>query len=404
MTMAAKSIQQFLASASAAVRSGLKSTASKILLVTGNESADLDSFTSSLIFAYLTEAHADCSHDKSISYDNIIPLFNIPREEVSLRPELHYLLARLKIPASDIICKDEFLSSIDTSKTDNVDVVLVDHNRLLSDLGDLFGSNVVALLDHHADEGSYPSAKPRIIAPVGSCTSLVVNYFADYFRISLDAFSVSDEKKDVARLALAPILVDTANLTSKETKEDKDAVATLMRVIKSGTAGTDDNQEEYYTALMTAKRSIDDFSLRDIIRKDYKEWLEDVGVRVGISSSVKSLAWTVKKFGFDGLKKGIDMWAKERKLDAFVFMDSFQDPEDGYRRDLLVAACSEKGNSRVRKFLDAAKTELKLEPFSEKDGLAIQSNDEVGLWCWKQKNLKASRKQVAPLIRQFMQE
>ncbi|KAJ8097471.1 hypothetical protein POJ06DRAFT_215109 [Lipomyces tetrasporus] len=402
--MAGKSIQQFLATARAAVRSGLKSTATKILLVTGNESADLDSFTSSLLFAYLTDATADCSRDKSIPYDSIIPLVNIPREEVSLRPELHYLLARLKIPESDVICKDEFLSSIDTSKTDKVDVVLVDHNHLLSDLGDLFGNNVVALLDHHADESLYPSAKPRIIAPVGSCTSLVVNYFADYFRISPDEFSVSEEKKDVARLALAPILVDTANLTSKATQEDKDAVATLISVIKSGTAGAVDNQEEYYTALMTAKRSIDSFSLHDIIRKDYKEWLEGNGLRVGISSSVKSLAWTVQKFGSDRLKKDIDMWAKERKLDAFVFMDSFQDPEEGYRRDLLVAVCSEKGNSRVRKFLDAAKTELKLEPFSEKDGVAIQSSEEERLWCWKQKNLKASRKQVAPLIRQFMQE
>ncbi|KAK9362331.1 hypothetical protein V1504DRAFT_27875 [Lipomyces starkeyi] len=402
--MTATSIQQFLAAAKAAVRRGLKSTSGKILLVTGNESADLDSFSSSLVFAYLTDLHAQYRRCKLTGYDNIIPILNIPREEVSLRPELHYVLARLRIPESDIICKDEFLSSIDRSKTDKVDVVLLDHNNLLSDLGDLFGKNVVAILDHHADEGLDISADPRIIAPVGSCTSLVVNYFADYFRLSPDELSVSDEKKDVARLALASILVDTANLTSKETQEDKDAVAMLMKIVSSGILGASDEQEGYYGELMTAKRSIDSFGLRDILRKDYKEWLEDNGVRVGISSSVKSLAWTVKKFGWNEFKKGIESWANERKLDAFVFMDSFQDPKEGYRRDLLIAVCSEKGDARVRKFVDAAQTEFELEPFSEEDGLGIQNNDEEGLWCFKQHNLKASRKQVAPLIRQFMQE
>ncbi|KAK9375982.1 uncharacterized protein V1513DRAFT_457671 [Lipomyces chichibuensis] len=404
--MTAKSIQQFLAAARAAVRRGmLESTSGKILLVTGNESADLDSFASSLVFAYLTDSHAQyTTPGKLTGYDNIIPMLNIAREEISLRPELHYALARLRIPESDIICKDEFLSSIDRSKTDKVDVVLLDHNNLLSDLGDLFGQNVVTVIDHHVDEGLYSSAEPRIIAPVGSCTSLVVNYFADYFQLSPNEFSVSDEKKGVARLALAPILVDTANLTSKETQEDRGAVAILMKIISSGTLGASDAQEAYYGELMTAKRSIDSFSLRDILRKDYKEWLENNGVRVGISSSVKSLIWTVKKFGWNEFKKGIDSWAKERKLDAFVFMDSFQDPKEGYRRDLLVAVCSEKGDARVRKFVDAAQTEFELEPFSEKDGLGNQNNNDEGVQCFKQRNLKASRKQVAPLIRQFMQE
>ncbi|KAK9236080.1 hypothetical protein V1525DRAFT_451558 [Lipomyces kononenkoae] len=401
--MTAKSIQQFLASARAAVRTGLKSSSGKILLVTGNESADLDSFASSLVFAYLTYSHA--LQGKLTGYENVIPLLNIPREEVSLRPELQYLLTKLRMPESDVICKDEFLSSIDKSKTDNVDVVLLDHNNLLSDLGDLFGKNVVALLDHHADEGMHKSADPRIIAPVGSCTSLVVQYFGDYFRLGPDEISASDEKKDVAWLGLAPILVDTANLTSKQTQEDIDAVAMLSKVISSGITGAGGEEEGYYSELMRAKRSIDGFSLRDILRKDYKEWLEDNGVRVGISSSVKSLIWTVKRFGWEEFRTGIESWAKERKLDAFVFMDSFQDPEEGYRRDLLVAVCSEKGDARVRNFLDTARIEFQLEAFAEKDGLcSIPANDKERVSCFKQRNLKASRKQVAPLIRQFMQE
>ncbi|KAK9369329.1 hypothetical protein V1509DRAFT_620426 [Lipomyces kononenkoae] len=402
--MTAKSIQQFLAAARSAVRSGLKSTSGRILLVTGNESADLDSFASSLLFAYLTYSHAESRMGKLNGYEDVIPMLNIPREEVSLRPELHYLLTKLRMPESDVICKDEFLASIDRSKTDKVDVVLLDHNNLGSELGDMFGKNVVAILDHHTDEGFYKSAEPRIIAPVGSCTSLVVKYFDHYFRLGPDEFSTSDEQKDVAWLGLAPILVDTANLTSKQTQEDIDAVAMLVRVVSAGIAGVGGEKEGYYSELMAAKRSIDSFSLRDILRKDYKEWLEDNGIRVGISSSVKSLVWTSKKFGWEGVKTGIESWANERKLDAYIFMDSFQDPEEGYRRDLLVSVCSEKGNVRVRKFLDSAQIEFQLEPFSEKDCLGMLNNDKDGLWCFKQRNLKASRKQVAPLVRHFMQE
>ncbi|KAK9469217.1 hypothetical protein V1512DRAFT_217919 [Lipomyces arxii] len=395
-----KTVQQFLELARTAVRTGFKNES--ILLVTGNESADLDSFASSLLFAYLTASYPRPNWPTK-AYSAIVPLVNIPHEEVSLRPELHHLLDTLKIPTSHLICKDEFLEAAGDAI---VDVSLLDHNNLLSELGELYGDNIVTILDHHEDENLHTEASPRIINMVGSCTTLVVEYFSDVFKLKDESDLQPQSLIDLAKLALAPILVDTANLTSKDTPADHEAVKMLITVLTAGAVSTqssDDRQQQYYDELITAKRSIDDFSLRDILRKDYKEWQEDNGVRVGIASSVKSLAWTVTKFGETDFKNGINDWAKERKLDAFAFMDSFTDAKGAYRRDLVVVSCTPKGDKPARDFVTAATEEFKLIAFDSSDGVATSTDESAGFWCFKQLNLQASRKQVAPLIRRFMQ-
>lgn len=313
--------------------------------------------------------------------------------------------------------------------------MLLDHNNLLSDLGAKFGKNVIGILDHHADEELHKDADPRVIEPVGSCTTLVIEYYKDFFSTETADREEAKSISDISGLALAPILVDTANLTSKAVKRDFEAVKLLSTAVLDGgfvelkassmngdtqkDSKESDNDvghqttkkpkadplESYYSALMSAKRSIDDFSLRDILRKDYKEWHEDNGRSVGISSSVRSLKWTVEKFGVKAFKAGIEKWAKEeRKLDAYVFMDSFVDEKEGYRRDLLVTISSEKGDDCVRRFVKAAKVEFKLKEFTEEDCIAdLKVDEKAGFWFYRQDNLKASRKQVAPLVRKYMQ-
>ncbi|KAK9453747.1 hypothetical protein V1511DRAFT_504388 [Dipodascopsis uninucleata] len=395
-----KSIQTFLASARSTVNAGIKaSMKQKILLVTGNESADLDSFTSSLVYAYMTDTHPR----KKAIYDQVIPILNIPREELVLRPDLHYLLESLSIPQADVICRDDFLQSLQPSAMDhlgNVDVALVDHNNLLAEFGKLFGNKVVSIIDHHEDEGSHLEADPRIISPVGSCTSLVVEYFKSYF-----LSGVSEEIRDIAQLALAPILVDTSDLTSKTTETDIDAVTILVKAISVAceVSGSDFTEEKYrtgwYNSLSYAKQQIDLFCLRDILRRDYKEFAEPTGLRVGISSSVKSLKWTVDKFGPNDFQKIIRNWAAERSLDLYVFMDSFSDPEEGHRRDLLVLPCSDAVKTRAPELISEAIKEFKLEPFKESE-IFLDGQD---FGYWKQRKTSASRKQIAPFVRRFLQ-
>ncbi|KAK9449996.1 uncharacterized protein V1518DRAFT_415261 [Limtongia smithiae] len=414
------SVQHFLAHTRKAVQRGLSHAHNApVLLVTGNESADLDSFTSSLLFAYLTSRFPREAAAKK-AYKTIIPLLNITREEVSLRPELAYLLDTLHIPATDLICRDELLEALQAGVAPYVDVVLVDHNRLLGELAEIFDSKVIGVIDHHKDEGLYLTANPRIVESCGSCTSHVINYFADVFT----AATIGDEKEakiftDIAKLGLAPIIVDTANLQSKAEEPDFDAAQILASYISSShdptqtvtaVAGPADSSAgatsaaraadtgAYFTALIEAKRAIDNFSLRDILRKDYKEWTEANGLKLGISSSTRSFAWTVSKFGVGEFKAGVAAWAKERDLDAFAFMDSFTTAEGEYRRDLFVCACTDKGKAPTAKFIASAKAEFNLCEYGDGDDKCGLTNEEC-FGAWRQGDTKASRKQVAPLMR-----
>ncbi|KAK9463969.1 uncharacterized protein V1516DRAFT_669161 [Lipomyces oligophaga] len=354
----------------------------KLLIVTGNESADLDSYTASLLCAYFLSRHAPSQRlQESVSTsEKIVPLLNIAREEVSLRPELKYLLSTLGLNSDSVICKDE-LPSVSTS----ADFVLVDHNKLLPELEDRFSTaRVVAILDHHADEGMYPKADPRIIEPVGSCTTLIVDYFSKSG--CLDLFSAA-EQREIALLGISPIIVDTANLTSKALEKDKEAVRTLIGLLPACDC------EDMFNKLMAAKRDVDSFSLRDLMRKDYKEWADDQYPSLGIESSVKSLAWALNKFTVSGFIEGVQMWAKERNLDVMAYMDSYLDDEHKFHRDLLVYANTDRGKSVVDKFLPKAETEFELVSRES------WTNGMQNVWMWEQRNLTASRKQVAPLLR-----
>ncbi|KAK9472768.1 uncharacterized protein V1510DRAFT_378208 [Dipodascopsis tothii] len=394
--MPSQSVQQFLAGARQYVSKRV--AASRTLLVAGNASADLDSFTSSLVFAYLSQ-----TKERFQDYKRVLPLFNIPREEVALRPELLHLLANLRIPSEDVICLDEYLEYVRAvpEAKDSTDIVLVDHNNLLAELGELYGDRVVGIIDHHQNEGKPLPANldPELIRFSGSCSSLVVRYFDEYWT------SACEFKKDVATLALGAVLIDTSNLTAKETEDDIEAARLLLEALGSATTvtalETGSFRDTFYRDLHDAKNSVDSFSLRDLLRKDYKEWTEANGIKLGTSSSVKSLAWTSKKFG-DGFLPGLRSWAAERKLDMFMAMTSYVDADGAFRRDLLMLNVNPALLPTATQFAAAAETEFKTVPFDTADPNLVCDAD-AGYWCWDQRELKASRKQVAPAMRQTLQ-
>ena len=89
-----------------------------------------------------------------------------PKTSSSFCPSL------LSLASNDLVFADEIdLAGLHAQH--RLVLTLVDHNRLsLRQAG--LASAVTAVLDHHADEGGFSSASPRVIEPVGSATSLVV--------------------------------------------------------------------------------------------------------------------------------------------------------------------------------------------------------------------------------------
>lgn len=387
--------------------------------------ADLDSITSSIVYAYLRTSSQLHSSDARLH----IPLVNIPRTDIDLRPELLALLPYANIDRNHLITLDdlpEFSSLKEDLPARNTRWVLVDHNALQGKLGALYSDRVVGTIDHHVDEGTVPKdtgSEPRVITTSGSCSSLVVNYCQDTWNQMSSAAmssgaahgqddSLSDDSAvaslwdaQVAHLALASILIDTHNLLDegKVTEHDKRAVALLEAKINiCPKTSKQFNRDAFFGTIDDAKRDLDSMPLDGILRKDYKQWTEQ-GMDVGISSVVKPISYLKEKSDAEAkTSRSEDLigiaraFAKQRSLSVYAIMTTFESEDGRFSRELLVLAPDQKGTEACKRFLEQAGSELKLED--------VEGNDDEGHWVrlWNQHNVACSRKQVAPMIRKAM--
>lgn len=272
----------------------------------------------------------------------------------------------------------------------------------------MYSSRVKGCIDHHDEENKVPKDcgdEPRIIRKSGSCASLVVQYCReawDEMAHSGDAIGqTATWGAELARLALAPVLIDTTNLSipSKTTDADREAVAYLSKRIGS-VDGSDFSAKWYFEELTRAKEDIGGLSLHDILRKDYKQWDEGGAFTLGVSSVVKNLEFMIEKAGselkfFDTMVE----FARERKLDICSIMTTSH-PEGVFKRELLVWGMNEKGVEAAKKFESDSKEKLGLEMW--KDGALDATYKDSWRRCWWQTEVNNSRKQVAPLLRASM--
>ncbi|KAK6347124.1 Exopolyphosphatase [Orbilia brochopaga] len=377
-----------------------------VKLVVGNESADLDSFASSIIYAYLDAIVSTpevSKHERLLPVVKeheffwrrttaaTIPVLNIPRSELALRPEHNHLIKHhLSFTPQDVCTLDELPSSITSS---DISVALVDHNVLQPPLSRKFDRHVKSIVDHHEDEGKYPDAKPRTVIPAGSCTTLVLNHFRSRFSTHWDTLP-PEIHSEIAKLALAPILIDTANLTSKVTPLDVVQVTELLE-----RAGEGFDRQAFYKGLQQAKTDLSGLTVEEILRKDYKQWKSDNGIVLGVSVSTRSLAWVVKKAGgMEAFKKTLGEYAASRKLDVAVVMTT-DNSGGGFRRDLLIWGVNDRTAGFAQKFEEAGKEKFKLEKWPTEQDEINESIAHVDIKAWTQASLDLSRKQVAPALR-----
>jgi len=227
-----------------------------------------------------------------------------------------------------------------------------------------------------------------------------------YCREAWDALSNTQQElqeldREVAYLALAPILIDTTNLTSKSKVTDADVEAVRYLEGKIAAASEASVREvvdarEYFEELLKAKEDIGGLGLRDILRKDYKQWTEE-DVVLGISSVVKNLRFLIEKAGGEGkFLEVVKEFAEERKLSICSIMTTSHGGGE-FKRELFVWGLDRKGIESARKFEAEAGEKLGLKKWGE----GSLDEDEGGQWrrCWWQGRVENSRKQVAPLLR-----
>lgn len=284
---------------------------------------------------------------------------------MSLRPENALALQKALIPPDSQT--DTFLHLEDLPVDSHalarlgVKFALVDHNTLLPPFRaeEATEDPVVAIIDHHADDGHHKTASPRIIQiPTGSTTSLVTLFFKDKWRQAVQ--SESAPPAEVATLLLSGILIDTgalkAAINAKTTDTDRAAAEFLWRVSTSSQAfqatssggmtiddlragRIDETLSKYADSLFTAKNDVSGLSTHDLLFRDYKEYSMETAspgeqLNVGLSTVPLALApWLSRDQEEKGLNPGwkpfmlaLDAWMAERRLDVAGILTTFNDP------------------------------------------------------------------------------
>lgn len=412
------SMRAFLSRARQTLTKSLNSIGSiHTSFVIGNESADLDSITCALVYAYIQS-----SLPASRKVDKYwIPVTNIPQHDLGLRPELTALLRHADLKPKDLITLDDIDGIEQKLSPKNTDWTLVDHNVLQGELGNHYSARVTGVIDHHEDEDKVPEgAQPRVIEKTGSCNSLVVNYCRSAWddvsglgtnvgaahgqddRAVDDLAYTSTWDAQVAKLALGSILIDTHKLQSEDKTTDHDRKAVKYLEAKIGFSnklGPSYNRDTFWKEMSDAKSNLDDLSLTDLLRKDYKHWTEG-DLTLGIASCVRSMKYIQDKSS--EIVADLMDFARSRELDVLAIGTSHS--ENGtFERQLLLLAVKEGRPVEVgKKFERDCTKELQLVPHDSDDSIS-KGHHAPWLQFWEQKKLSASRKQVAPLLRQCMQ-
>ncbi|KAI0965173.1 exopolyphosphatase-like protein [Xylaria arbuscula] len=474
------SLKTFLGAARAALTTHSSKRTAPLTFVVGNESADLDSLCSALLLAYF---HTYAPPKKSISKEDTNPALHIPichleRADLSLRPEFAAVLRDAGVASEDVFTLEDVLPSQDnTAKTEKAALrpedtrwLLVDHNAMTGRLAAAFASRVVGCVDHHADENVVPRhAEPRLIEKSGSCASLVLGLCADSWAALSGAESgenksrnsdsdtrtqkgketekgreINDEKEireedaRIARLALAPILIDTTNLRdeNKTTEHDERAVALAEAKIQAAeegytnSAGSGEsydvnginsakqkkkyNRDDFFAHLSALKEDVAEMSFRDVLRKDYKAWSVD-NLNLATSSAPRGFGYLLQEKAQGDpavFVSALREWAGEKdagddgRIDLVVVLAGFKDEEGRFCRELLVWARTEAGVRAAELFEERQRNMLRLEAWG---GGALDCNgdgdgDDGWRRCWTQKAVEYGRKQIAPMLRDALAE
>lgn len=227
----------------------------------------------------------------------------------------------------------------------------------------------------------------------------------------------------IAKLALASILVDTVYMTAEDVVEaaDREAAQHLNVTIRSFPGnGWEWDQKKFYEEINDAKTNIEGFEFDEILRKDYKEWTYD-GTKFGISSVAKPLEFVSGKARqsstsptpsaiTDAFDQAIETFMQSKSLSIFAIMTIFQSPGQPLRRELFLQATNTSSAAAIsRRFAETASETLGLDPVhvpgigageNGDDGSSADGDKELGMTrkVWSQEKTWESRKQVAPLL------
>uniref|UniRef100_A0A2A4JMY7 DHHA2 domain-containing protein n=1 Tax=Heliothis virescens TaxID=7102 RepID=A0A2A4JMY7_HELVI len=251
-------------------------------IIIGNESCDLDSAISAIVYAtylYWQHNHMKCKvctkayRDGTLVKDDVfVPILNVDRADYELKTEVAYLLKDKGISASNLVFRDdrnlqEFLNN---SKSK---VVLVDHHVLAKN-DEFLAPFVTEIIDHRPLDKSkwtYKEDTRSTIEVVGSCTTLVAQRIKDLSSLVAKEMDFFNAYPVCAEFLHATIILDTVNFSkevNKATPHDEEIILFLENLIKP--ADVKAERQRILNTLVEARKDVSNLSAAQLLRKDVK--------------------------------------------------------------------------------------------------------------------------------------
>ncbi|XP_046976101.1 exopolyphosphatase PRUNE1, partial [Vanessa cardui] len=348
-------------------------------IVIGNESCDLDSAVSSLVYAsFLNWCHKKNPHENDNSI--FICMLDVDRCDFPLKTEVAFCLKESGISESNLIFRDdidlqELISSYQTN------VILVDHHVLSKRL-QFLTPYVNEIVDHRPmdkTQWKYKDGVNSFIVTVGSCCTLVAQRIKDQGLLGDNFFKdypvCADMLHDV-------IILDTVNFSkevNKATPLDEDSALYLEKIIK-----LEDNQHRRQSKLdrlLRARSDVTTLTASQLLRKDLKI-LEDIFVP---SFPVLVKEFLQKPQALEAVSEALTL----RSCNLAVLLG--MDLSEGLKRDVAVISSSPERGEKLAEFLQKWSS----------PPLELQAETETCIY-FKQMNLSASRKQYMPALNEFL--
>ncbi|XP_071438915.1 exopolyphosphatase PRUNE1 [Hetaerina americana] len=407
-----------------------------VQVVMGNESCDLDSAVSALVFGLYLSRTTSVGNGPGKRVATL-PLLNIPQSELPLKTEVMFFFNENDISVDLLIFRDELdLHALHAGN--RLALVLVDHHSLPP--GDrTLAQSVAEVLDHRPRDPHAPPFPPHApvdLRPVGSCCTLVAD------RLTATKAGQALLTRQVAMLLFGPILLDTACLSEaagRATRLDREVAARLRRRLRQSTpspspspslsekvgnsidgeaSGAAPLGEEELFGLLVAARANSALALppRQLLARDLKV----VEARVPIAS----LPMLVEEFAeLPDAGAAMESFCSERRFPALLLMGLRIDTETkALQRDIGIfsprprpatpsnAASGNSGASATASPTSSGMLAEQLasllrrsrEPPLELEPVRLGKSGApppLGLSVFRQGNHRASRKQVLPVVR-----
>ncbi|CAH1642812.1 unnamed protein product [Spodoptera littoralis] len=371
---------------------------SELTIVIGNESCDLDSAVSALVFAnflYWQHNQMKCKvctreyRDGSMDYKDelFLPVINVDRNDFPLKTEVAFLFREKGINASDLVFRDDY-DLPELLKSTKSKVVLVDHH-VLANRDKFLAEYVTEIIDHRPIDKTGWVYKPdtrTTIETVGSCCTLVAQRLKDLGALIAKDVDYFNAYPVCSEMLHATIILDTVNFSkevNKGTPHDEEILLFLESLLKPADCKAE--REKELNTLVTARTDVSQLSAAQLLRKD---------VKIVGNVLVPSFPILVKEFlSRPEALKAVSEALTQTNCDVALLLG--MDLSEGLKRDTAVFSTSKPQKAvLLSKFLEDFK--------SPSLGLSSEQLDNA-MHCsyYWQLNLSASRKQYIPALNQF---